>query len=129
MYANTTLRVVTAPVQSSDFGVYWVEPSDGATVTSPVAVKMGVKGLDVAPAAEGLKEGSGHHHIVVDGPRFVKAGEEIPFDATHLHFGKAQTEATVVLAPGKHTLTLQFANALHKSYGKGYAKTVTVNVK
>ncbi len=43
-----------------------------------------------------------------------QAGAEIPFDETHLHYGKGQTEASVTLAPGKHTLTLQFANALHK---------------
>lgn len=30
---------------------------------------------------------------------------------------------------GKHTLTLQFANALHESYGPKYAKTISVNVK
>jgi hypothetical protein len=43
-----------------------------------------------------------------------QAGAEIPFDETHLHFGKGQTEASIPLTPGKHTLTLQFANALHK---------------
>ena len=43
-----------------------------------------------------------------------QAGTEIPFDETHLHFGKGQTEAALTLAPGKHKLTLQFANALHK---------------
>lgn len=79
----------------------------------------------------------------------AQAGAEIPFDDTHLHFGKGQTEAAVTLSPGKHKLTLQFANALHKrcacrggfanalwltvplrcSYGKGYSKTITVNVK
>lgn len=89
---------------------------------------MGVKGLDVKPAAEGLTEGTGHHHLLVDGANFVKAGEEIPFDATHLHFGKGQTSASVALPPGRHTLTLQFANALHKSYGKGYAKVLHVTV-
>ena len=46
-----------------------------------------------------------------------QAGAEIPFDDTHLHFGKGQTEASIVLTPGKHKLTLQFANALHKRCG------------
>ena len=47
-------------------------------------------------------------------PRAAQAGEEIPFDETHLHYGKGQTEAAITLTPGKHKLTLQFANALHK---------------
>mmetsp|Transcript_20560 Transcript_20560/g.44977 ORF Transcript_20560/g.44977 Transcript_20560/m.44977 type:complete len:194 (+) Transcript_20560:1502-2083(+) len=111
-------------------GVYWLSPIDGATVTSPFTVKMGVKGLDVVPAAQGPVEGSGHHHIVVDGKeKFVKAGEAIPFDATHLHFGKGQIETTIDLPPGKHKLLLQFANYRHESYGKAYGKVITVNVQ
>lgn len=58
-----------------------------------------------------------------------KAGQEIPFDETHLHYGKAQTGAEIALAPGRHRLTLQFANAAHKSYGPGYAASITVNVR
>ena len=90
-------------------------------------VKMGVKGYELAPASEGLQEGTGHHHIVVDGGA-VEKGEAIPFDETHLHFGKAQKEAVIELPPGEHTLTLQFANALHKSYGKKFASTIKVTV-
>ena len=89
-----------------------------------------VTGYELSPAAAGLKEGTGHHHLVIDGPKaFVPPGEAIPFDDTHKHFGKAQTEGELELAPGKHKLTLQFANANHQSYGKEFAKTVTVNVK
>ena len=109
-------------------GVYWVEPKDGATVPRSFKVRMGVIGYEVAPAADGLQEGSGHHHIVVDGG-FVEKGTEIPFDATHLHYGKAQKEATVELEPGPHTLTLQFADAKHRSFGKKFAKTISINVE
>ena len=50
-------------------------------------------------------------------------------DATHKHYGKGQSEGELVLEPGKHTITLQFANALHESYGKEFAKKITVNVQ
>jgi hypothetical protein len=76
-----------------------------------------------------LQEGSGHHHLLVDGPSFVKAGEAIAFDATHLHYGKGQTSAELVLPPGRHRLTLQFANANHQSFGKAYAKVLNIIVK
>jgi hypothetical protein len=33
------------------------------------------------------------------------------------------------LLQGKHTLTLQFANALHESYGSKWSSSVTVNVQ
>jgi hypothetical protein len=103
---------------------------DGATVPSKFTYKFEVTGYGLSPAADGLKEGSGHHHLVIDGPTaFVEKGEAIPFDATHKHYGKAQTEGELELEPGKHKLTLQFANANHESYGKEFAKTITVTVK
>ena len=42
---------------------------------------------------------------------------------SYKHYGKGQTGDTLSLAPGAHTLALQFANGQHKSYGsKMYAK-------
>ena len=52
-----------------------------------------------------------------------------PKDATHIHFGKGQTVDTLALTPGTHTLTLQFANGVHESYGKDWSKTITVEVE
>merc|ERR1719174_516380 len=103
---------------------------DGDTVPSTFTYKMEVTGYGLSPAKDGLKEGTGHHHMIIDGPSaFVKSGEAIPMDATHKHYGKAQTEGELELTPGKHKITLQFANAYHESYGKEFAKTITVNVE
>lgn len=107
--------------------VSFVEPADGATVSSPVSVKMGVSGMTVQPAGK-LVEGSGHHHLIIDGEP-VAAGTPVPADAKHLHFGKGQTETSVELPPGKHTLTLQFADGLHQSYGPALSKTIEIDVK
>jgi len=109
--------------------VSFTNVKDGDTVPATFTYKFGVTGYELSPAAAGIKEGTGHHHLVIDGPKaFVDKGEAIPFDATHKHFGKAQTEGELELEPGKHKLTLQFANALHESYGKEFSKTITVNV-
>lgn len=128
--AAMTLAMSPGPAAAKDGknGVYWISPKDGATVERSFTVRMGVKGYELAPASEGLQEGTGHHHIVVDGGP-VERGVAIPFDATHLHYGKAQKEAVIELEPGTHTLTLQFANAKHESFGKKFAKTITVNVQ
>ena len=129
--AAMTLAMSPGPAAAKDGknGVYWIAPKDGATVGQEFDVKMGVIGYELAPASEGLQEGTGHHHIVVDQEGgYVEKGVEIPFDATHLHFGKAQKEGALKLEPGTHTLTLQFANAKHMSYGKKFAKTITVTV-
>lgn len=107
-------------------GVYFVNLTDGANVKSPLYVQMGVKGMDVEPAGK-IDEGKGHHHIIIDG-NFVEKGQMVPKDETHLHFGKGQTSDTLKLSEGSHTLTLQFANGAHESYGKDWSKTITVNV-
>ncbi|CAL6347674.1 unnamed protein product [Bathycoccus prasinos] len=76
---------------SNKNGVYWIEPKNNATVTSPFTAKFGVKGYEVVPASAEFEEGTGHHHIIVDG-EYMEKGTVVPFDATHLHYGKAQKE-------------------------------------
>lgn len=107
--------------------VSFISPADGATVSSPVKVEMGVEGMTVQPAGA-PKSGTGHHHIIVDG-RGLDAGVTVPADETHIHYGAGQTETELTLAPGTHTLTLQFANGLHQSYGPQMSTTITVTVQ
>lgn len=107
--------------------VFFVEPKDGATVSSPFKVVFGVKGMAVDPAGD-IKADSGHHHLLIN-LAAMPAGEAIPVDATHLHFGKAQTDAEVTLPPGQYKLTMQFANGAHVSYGPAMAATINVTVK
>ncbi|WP_222105097.1 DUF4399 domain-containing protein [Denitromonas halophila] len=107
--------------------VHFVEPVDGASVAQEFTVKMGVEGIKVQPAGA-LMEGTGHHHLIING-KPVAAGVAVPADDTHLHFGKGQTETTLKLMPGQHTLTLQFADGLHQSYGPDMSRTITITVK
>jgi hypothetical protein len=107
--------------------VSFAEPADGAVVSSPFKVKFAVSGMEVKPAGE-MAANTGHHHLIINGGS-IKAGESIPFDEKHLHFGKGQTEAEVTLPPGKYKLTMQFANGAHQSYGPGGSKTIEVTVK
>lgn len=129
-----TLRIAVLALVTSFAGLaaaadraYFVEPADGATVPQEFRVRMGVEGREVRPAGE-VVQGTGHHHLIVDGGP-IEAGKLVPTDATHLHFGKGQTETMLKLAPGKHTLTLQFADGQHQSYGPTMSSTITVEVK
>ena len=108
-------------------GVYFVNIKNGENVTSPIIVEMGVHGMSVEPAGK-LIPNTGHHHLIIDGS-FVEKGRLVPKDETHLHFGKGQTSDTLSLSPGMHTLTLQFANGLHESYGKDWSTTISISVK
>jgi hypothetical protein len=107
--------------------VSFVEPVDGATVSSPFKVKFAVSGMAVKPAGD-MASGTGHHHLIINAGS-VKSGEMVPLDETHLHFGKGQTETEVKLPPGQYKLTMQFANGAHQSFGEGLSKTISVTVK
>lgn len=111
-----------ASAQSVDF----VQPRDGAQLTSPFKVMFSVKDMAVAPAGD-MTPNTGHHHLLINAAS-VAAGERIPADETHKHFGKGQTEAEVSLPPGTYRLTLQFANGAHQSYGDQLSKTIEVTV-
>lgn len=129
-FATLALFVSSAAVStaaSAQQSVSFVEPSDGATVSSPFKVKFAVSGMDIKPAGD-MSANTGHHHLLINAAP-VKSGEVVPADETHLHFGKGQTETEVKLAPGTYKLTMQFANGLHQSYGEGMSKSITVTVK
>ena len=92
--------------------VYIVSPRDGATVKGPVTVVFGLKGMGVAPA--GIKfDNTGHHHLLVDSDAPADLSQPLPANEKTLHFGKGQTETTLTLPPGKHTLLLVFGDFLH----------------
>ena len=103
------------PAISDDARVFFVSPSDGAVVTGPlvdgkveVKFEMGAKGVAVEP---------------------VEKGTAVPTDEQHVHFGKAQTEAVIPLAPGVRRLTLQFADGAHRSYGPEVISSISITVE
>ena len=98
---------------------YFISPHDGDTVSSPVTVRFGLKGMGVAPAGT-EKENTGHHHLLIDTPALgqgedgaAELTEAIPADDHHVHFGGGQTETTLDLAPGEHTLQLVVGDKNH----------------
>lgn len=130
-HAAATDTVAPLPAIPAGAKVYFKNLKDGQTVSSPVKIEFGVDKMTVtkkAPVGQ-IAEGVGHHHLLIDAGDSIPSGQVIPEDSTHIHYGGGQTEATITLPPGKHTLTLQFGDAIHRSYGSALAKTITVNVK
>jgi len=99
--------------------VYFVNLNDGDTVSSPVTVVFGLSGMGVAPAGT-EKDKTGHHHLLIDRPPLGE-GEDgaeeltygLPADDNHIHFGGGQTEVTLDLAPGQHSLQLVLGDHNH----------------
>lgn len=94
-----------------DAEAYFIQPQDGATVASPVKVVMGLRGMGIAPAGT-QADNTGHHHLIIDAET-PGADAPIPSDARHVHFGGGQTEASVELARGEHTLQLVLGDFAH----------------
>lgn len=109
--------------------VYFIAPQNGAKLHSPVTIKFGLKGMGIAPA--GIKfDNTGHHHLLVDTDLSeVKLDAPVPATDKVVHFGKGQTETTLTLAPGKHSLQLVFADYLHQSFDPPLtSKKITITV-
>jgi len=126
--ADSSQAAPVLPAVPAVAKVYFKNLKDGQTVTSPFKVEMGVDGLQLDTAGA-VVAGTGHHHLLIDAGDSIPAGQVVPKDATHLHFGKAQSITDVTLPAGKHVLTLQFADGIHRSYGSQLASTITVTVK
>lgn len=95
---------------------YIVSPANGATVSNPVTVVFGLRSpYGVAPAGVVI-DNTGHHHLLIDTDQ-PDLNLPIPKDEHHRHFGGGQTEVSLELTPGDHTLQLllgDFAHIAHK---------------
>ena len=112
----------------ADAGVYIVAPSHGEVVSSPVKVVFGLSGMGVAPAGT-KKDKTGHHHLLID-TAVPDLDKPIPADDHHKHFGGGQTEVSIKLAPGKHTLQLLLADFAHVPHNPPVmSEQITITVK
>ncbi len=109
--ATSSLAQLERSPSAEGAELYIISPKSGDTISGPVTVLFGLKGMGVAPAGV-EKENTGHHHLLID-TGVPPMDLPVPSDDQHKHFGKGQTETTIELAPGKHTLQLLLGNHLH----------------
>ena len=111
--------------------VYFISPADGDTVSGPLTVRFGLTGMGVAPAGV-AKEHTGHHHLLINTglPEGEDLDYSLPKDENHRHFGGGQTETTIELAPGTHTLQLLMGDANHVPHNPPvYSDVITITVE
>lgn len=108
--------------------VYFIAPSDGDEVSSPLTVRFGLSGMGVAPAGT-EKKNTGHHHLLIN-QKLEDYKSPIPSDEKHKHFGGGQTETKIDLPPGKHTLQLVLGDQNHIPHAPPVeSEVITVTVK
>jgi hypothetical protein len=109
---------------------YIISPKNGETVSSPVTVRFGLKGMGVAPAGiENPK--TGHHHLLVDKDvKDLDLKAPLPANDQVRHFGGGQTETSVELKPGPHTLQMLLGDHRHISFDPPVvSEKITITVK
>ncbi|MDH5219001.1 MAG: DUF4399 domain-containing protein [Gammaproteobacteria bacterium] len=122
------LGTLSMGVSANSPKAYIISPANGDVVNSPFTVTFGLQGMGVAPAGVD-KENTGHHHLLVN-QKLANYNAAIPKDASHKHFGGGQTEATIELPPGKHTLQLVLGDKAHVPHSKPVqSEVITVVVR
>ncbi|MDQ6904240.1 MAG: DUF4399 domain-containing protein [Bacteroidota bacterium] len=116
------------PAIPEDAKVYFKNLKNGESVSSPVKVEMAARDMSIDSAGK-IRPNSGHFHLLVDAEDSIAFGTVVPKDSTHIHFGNAQKETTITLAPGKHKLVIQLADGIHRSYGSKLSDAITIDVK
>jgi len=107
--------------------VYIISPVDGDVVSGDVIVKFGLKGMGVAPAGTD-KANTGHHHLIIDGKKLPEKGKAMGKNVKH--FGGGQTETTLKLSKGIHTLQLVLGDKSHIPHSPMVvSKKITITVK
>jgi hypothetical protein len=130
MPAEAPAAAPATPAASAGPRVFFIEPTDGATVKSPVHLRFGMENYMLMAVPEGTpetaREGMAHHHVGVD-TQCLPVGETIPKADPWVHLGNGSSEMDMQLTPGDHTLTIQAGDDLHRTL-PGMCQTITVHV-
>lgn len=126
---GTQVLAQTPPAPSAPGAeVYIQSPQDGAEVPPSFVVRFGLVGMGIAPA--GVDQlNTGHHHLLIDTSEIPPLDMPLPATDNIVHFGKGQSEATVALTAGEHTLQLVLGDYLHRPHDPPLiSKPITVTV-
>jgi len=112
--------------------VFFIEPKNNAVVSSPVHMKFGSEGIQIAPVPQPdpttARPGIAHYHVGID-QNCLPAGKNIVKGTpSWVHFGDGKDVFDSQLTPGKHKLALQLGDDLHNTM-PGTCQVINVTVK
>ena len=109
--------------------LYFITPQDGDVVSGEFTIQFGLRGMGVAPAGV-EKDKTGHHHLLIDVDTLPPMDAPLPKSEQVRHFGGGQTETSLSLPPGKHTLQLVLGDYSHTPHkAPVISKKITITVK
>src|SRR5512144_1478506 len=99
--------------------VFFIEPKNGATVSSPVKMKVGSEGIEIAAVPQGevttTRPGIAHYHVGIDQDCLPPGKNIVKGTPSWVHFGDGKDVFDTQLTPGKHKLALQLGDDLHNT--------------
>jgi len=111
--------------------IFFVQPTDGATVESPVHFEFGSEDFMISAVpevVESAREGMGHHHLGVEND-CLPGGEEIPKGTPGwVHFGTGNNTIEMQLTPGEHKFSLQVGDDQRRTL-TGFCETISITVE
>ena len=112
--------------------VFFIEPKNNATVTSPVHMQFGSQGIQIGAVPPGdvttARPGIAHYHVGIDEPCLPAGKTIVKGTPSWVHFGDGKNVFDSQLTPGKHKLALQLGDDLHNTL-PGACSVITVTVK
>jgi len=113
---STQAGAQAPPIPSAPGAEVYIQwPLDGAEVAESFVVRFGLLGMGVAPAGVD-QPNTGHHHLLIDVDEPPALDLPLPATDNVVHFGNGQTETTITLSPGEHTLQLVLGDYLHRPH-------------
>jgi len=108
-----------------------IKPAHKAVVSSPVEICMEVYDLVVEPAKNGVNEGKGHHHLMVDInlPSSFGMAKALAKDSKYIHMGDGSSCKTLTLRTGRHFIRTLFARGNHVPYDPPVSDVIVIDVK
>ena len=132
VFASAQAKKPAAKKPVAKIRVFFLEPKNGATVTSPVHMKFGSQGIQISPVPPGdittTRPGMAHYHVGIDQPCLPPGKTIVKGTPSWVHFGDGKDVFDSQLTPGKHRLALQLGDDLHNTM-PGACSVITVTAK
>lgn len=130
LFMVTMLSVFPVFLQAGEeTSLYFITPQDGDVVSGEFTIKFGLRGMGVAPAGFQMP-GTGHHHLLIDLDALPPMDASLPQTEQVRHFGAGQTETSLSLSPGTHTLQLLLGDYAHIPHDPPViSKKITITVE
>ncbi len=125
-------KKAATPAKAKKVRVFFLEPKNNATLSSPIHMKFGSSGIEISPVPPGdpkeTRPGVAHYHVGIDQNCLPPGKNIVKGTPSWVHFGDGKDVFDSQMSPGKHKLALQLGDDLHNTM-PGACQVITVNVK